>query len=130
MASLAEGQNPSKDLLEFMRQLLVDELGLFKNGRQAIAVEPPQVPTSGTGLHITIARQAQQLTSEVYTFKVTLVQFDLSEIGYQKFDTAVQKIRSAFVLRSEYFPAFQENLPVQAVFLINGYQTFHTFSIA
>lgn len=113
-------------LRSLIQELLRSQLGTFANGRKAIAVEPPQVPQSGVGLHIYISRHAERLNRETYQYKVSLVQFDTSEIGLQKLDQAIALMRSAFPCRREIIMPYREEMFPQITFFLAAYQSFHT----
>jgi hypothetical protein len=107
-----------------LKTLLADELGTFANGKPAIAIEPPQVPKAGIGLHVTIARYTQQLTTVIEQWQIVLVQRDRSAEGIGKLDSAIAKMRKTFPLAREVFLPYQEGFNFQVNYLIPAYKTF------
>lgn len=113
-----------------LRSLLKEEIGEFRPGMPAIAIEPPQMPNTGSGLQVTIARQPTKLSQSLYRWKVTLRQHDRTELGFKKFDNAIAKIRDRFPLSVEVISPFEPDKFTQAVFQIDGYQHYSGLSVS
>lgn len=114
---------------DILRAMLIDELGTFSNGRKAIQIEPPQVPAgTATGLQCVIQRYFNLNTSRVlhnnqtaenFDWVIVLTQFDRTDNGLQKLDSAVQKIRQRFPRKRERIMPFKENAYPQVSYLLN-----------
>lgn len=117
-------QSAIANLWSLLKKLLSGELGTFANGIAAISVEPPQVPKAGVGLHVTIARYTQQLTTAIDQWQVVLVQRDRSFEGIAKLDSAIAKMRKTFPLTREVIMPYQEGFNFQVNYLIPAYKTF------
>lgn len=120
----------SEQIEATLRTLLKEELGEFRAGMPAIQIEPPQMPNSGSGLHVSIARQPTKISQTVCRWKITLRQHDRSELGWKKFDNAVQKMRDRFPLSTEVIMPFEADKFTQAVFQVDGYQYYSGLAIA
>jgi len=117
-------------LRSILSTLLTNELGTFSSGKKAIWVEPPQVPAGTvTGLQCVIERYSNLNTSTVlhnhqsaenFDWIIVLTQFDRTDGGIQKLDSAVQKIRQRFPRRRERILAFMENAYPQVSYLLNN----------
>lgn len=115
-----------KFIIDRLRIVLDELIGEFSDGREAIAVEPPEDDRrkSTTGIQISIPRQPMGRLSrlsrgEVYKdqyYQVTLINFDRSSPNMAE---ATRRIELEFVLKGApiYTPATSENYE-QCVFNI------------
>lgn len=118
------------ELRNILTDLLAPELGQFAGGMPSIWVEPPAAPVGNItgGIECIISRHKQLLRSESlssnqiyqnYDLVVTLVQFDLSESGSKKLDSAISKMRSSFPNHRERSLLYMDDAYPQVTFLIN-----------
>jgi hypothetical protein len=97
MSALIYGeQNTILDLRMSLEAHLEKYLGKFENGRIAIAVEPPQTPKPGGGLHCFIGRIPELLQPGLGCWVVTLRQYSQTDAELTKLDLAVRKIKRAY----------------------------------
>lgn len=109
--------NTAANLSTEIRDLLVDELGKFKNGLQAIFVIPPQAPVTGSGIHIFIGRQPTEINGFTYRWNVNLFLYgDINDTSLIKFDAAITKMRQRFPRRTEAIMSYREGMLPQAFF--------------
>lgn len=120
----------SEQIEATLRTLLKEELGEFRAGMPAIAVEPPQMPNSGSGLHVSIERHPRKLSQGTSRLMVTLRQYDRSPLGLVKFDNAIEKMKAKFPLGTDVIPPFEADKVTQAVFQIDCYQYYSGLAIA
>jgi hypothetical protein len=125
------------DIRSVLTNLLSSELGIFTNGKPAIWVEPPQTPFgSVTGLQCVIQRYQNLNTTKVlhnsqtaenFDWIIVLTQFDPTDNGMQKLDSAVTKIRLRFPRRRERIMPFRENAYPQVSYLLNFSQVVNNY---
>lgn len=121
-----------EEVLDFLKVLLKDELGVFSGGRPAIAVTPPKTPKVGTGLHVFMQRyrlslqpsssQSMQIT-RLCAWAITLRQYDESLEGILTLDRAADKVRRSFPNHSETPIPYIEGRQPQIDFRLNHTQT-------
>lgn len=105
--------NTIADVQTLLREVLAPYLGTFNNGRSAIAVEPPAVPSSGTGLHVYIQRQPVMISGNNYKWVVTMVMYGDDWI---KWDGAIAAMRSRFARRTEAIMPYSEGYLARTTF--------------
>lgn len=113
-----------------LRSLLAEELGEFRFGVPAIAIEPPQSPNTGTGLHVSIARQPKKYSQSLWRWEVRLRQYDRTDRGWKMFDQAVEKMRHRFPIGTEVSLPFEEDKFTQTTFMIDVNQLYTGSAIA
>lgn len=113
----------SSVILSRIKKALDAELGTFAGGIKAIAIEPPEPPKSGTGLHVSIDRYPSRLSKQQYQFRVFLKQYDLSDSGVTAFDSALSKMRMTFTDSVERSVPYVEGKPLRHFFYVNAWQT-------
>ena len=113
------------ELRQILEPMLADELGLFSNGVTSLWVTPPLL-TSGLncdGLQVMIDRYSKPIqpaksklnnqATELIDWVVTLTQFDTSNEGMVKLDSAAQKIHDRFPNhRRRVLPLLEDVYPV------------------
>jgi hypothetical protein len=101
-----------------LKDLLSTELGVFADGRPAIAVEAPPMPGIGTGLQVIIGRMPSLTQKSMLFWRVTLIQRDRSLPGIQKLETAIGKMRQQYPLAQDSHMPFQDDTYPMSVFSI------------
>jgi len=107
-ASIYGEQNTVLHLRMSLETILSPYLGKFDNGRLAIAVEPPQTPKPGTGLHCFIGRYADSIQPTLGAWQVTLRQYTQTDAEMQKMDAAIMLMKEKYPVHKFTVTPFSE----------------------
>lgn len=132
MSSVLTSLKSISAMVAELSNLLADYIGTFSNGLKAIWVEPPYIPPqlSCTGLQVVIGRIPEDLQPQKPCigsqqaiqrkfWRVTLVQFDLSDEGIDKLDGAIAAIQRRFPSNRMRSPETTEDSYPQVSFLLD-----------
>ncbi|MBN3993857.1 MAG: hypothetical protein HWQ36_26085 [Nostoc sp. NMS2] len=126
------------ELRQVLADLLALELGTFANNQPAIWVEPPSTPKGGAsgGVEVSISRFKNISSSSLllnnqqehrYEWIVAVKLDERTSEGYNKFSSAIEKIRRYFPRRRETVSPYSEDENLIATFRLGELEVINSY---